>query len=279
LPALLKRLARLDILDQRILLLQSKARKLPPELARSINTGRRTVRIRVGLSHSRHCPACAYSNNSSVVNRNIAGTRLHSGCPMTHMDLSSRCNRSKLRLTVCLFAIMTATGSLVAEQSHAEMDRRGGEVGRDAGLTLALTADATGTKYYASLRNDGAKPLFLVLGTITANDKWICPSRIELLITGPDRKTHRSPSSVGCDPSGGIAGRMDPFIIPLVAAASYAFPVLDLNGAPAGHYIIKATYTGVSVSLRSCNGDMQGLSLIHYWTGAVESSTTTVAIR
>ncbi len=72
---------------------------------------------------------------------------------------------------------------------------------------------------------------------------------------------------------------MDPFIIPLAAGASYALPVLDLHGAPAGHYIIKATYTGVSISLRSCNGDMQGLSLIHYWTGVVESSTITAAIR
>ena len=190
-----------------------------------------------------------------------------------------RCHQFNLRLTVCLFAMVAVTACLLAEPLRAEMGRRHGGESQAAGVTLALASDATGAKYYASFRNEGAKPLFLVLGTITANDKWLCPDRIELLITGPDGKAHRSPSRFGCNPSGGIGGRMDPFVVPLAAGVSYSLPVLDLHGAPAGRYIIKASITGVSIALRSCNLDMQGLSLIHYWTGVVESSTITANIR
>lgn len=121
--------------------------------------------------------------------------------------------------------------------------------------------------------------MFLVIGTIMANDKWLCPSRVELLITGPGGNLHRSESSFGCDPNGAIAGRLDPLIVPLPAGSAYSLPVLDLRGAAAGLYMLKARYTGVPISLRSCTLDMQGLSLIHYWTGTVESDTITADIR
>lgn len=195
------------------------------------------------------------------------------------MDLLSCRNSSHLHLAGCLFAIIVAAGCLLAEPSQAERNRERSDPGQDAGVTLALVADATGVKISASLRNQGAKTLFLVIGTITANDKWLCPDRIELLMTRPDGKAYRSDSSLGCNPSGGMAGRMDPFIIPLAAGASYSLPVLNLQRAPAGRYSVKARYTGVPISSRSCNLDMQGLALIHYWTGAVDSNTITADIR
>ncbi len=71
---------------------------------------------------------------------------------------------------------------------------------------------------------------------------------------------------------------MDPLIIPLAASAVYSLPVLDLRGAAPGRYLLKARYSGVPISLRSCNLDMQGLSLIHYWTGSVESNTITANV-
>lgn len=80
--------------------------------------------------------------------------------------------------------------------------------GLDNGVALTLATDETGLKYFASFHNDLTKPLFLVIGTITANDKWLCPSRIELLITGPNRKARHRESSLGCNPSGVINGRL-----------------------------------------------------------------------
>ena len=71
---------------------------------------------------------------------------------------------------------------------------------------------------------------------------------------------------------------MDALIIPLPAGAVYSLPVLDLRRAAAGRYGIKARYTGVPISFRYSNLDMQGLSLIHYWTGTVESNTVTANV-
>jgi hypothetical protein len=195
------------------------------------------------------------------------------------MHLFSSSKKSKFCSTGLSVAVSMAAACLVPQLSEAqgEPDRSG--PGRDTGIALTLVGDATGPKYFAALRNSTAKPLFLVIGTITANDKWLCPSRIELLITGPDGKTHRSESSFGCNSSGAIGGRMDPLIIPLPAGAAYSLPVLDLRGAAAGRYVVKARYAGVPISLRSCNLDMQALSLVHYWTGTVESDRITVDVR
>lgn len=150
---------------------------------------------------------------------------------------------------------------------------------QDSRLTLALVPDAAGLTYVASLRNAGEKPLLLVLGTILANDKWICPDRIELFVTGPDGKTHKSKSNFGCNPSGVIGGRTDYLIISLAMGATYSLPVLDLSAQPAGPYMVKARYTGESIPSRNLGSDVKGLSLIHYWTGTVESNTVSSHIR
>lgn len=195
------------------------------------------------------------------------------------MHRLSSCNNCKLRSAALFLAISVAAGCSVAERSQVQRGPDRSDPGLDAGIAITLVGDASGQKYFASLRNGSTKPLFIVIGTIMANDKWLCPSQIELLITGPDGKAHRSESRFGCNPSGVIGGRMDPLIIPLAAGAAYSFPVLDLRQAAAGRYIVKARYTGVPTSLRSCNLDLQGLSLIHHWTGTVVSNTVTAEVR
>ncbi len=175
--------------------------------------------------------------------------------------------------------MLLAAGCQLARASQTALGNRDNNSGQSARVTLALARETTGLNYFALLRNEGEKPLFLVIGTIMANDKWLCPDRIELLIAGPDGKARSSRSSFGCNPSGGVAGRLDPLTIALAAGATYSLPVLELRGLSAGRYIVKAKYTGVSLSLRSLNLDMQGLSLIRYWTGTVESNTLTADIR
>jgi hypothetical protein len=183
------------------------------------------------------------------------------------------------RFRAGLFAIIMAAGCLIAQPSQTGLSSRERRPRQDAGITLALAPDATGRKYLASLRNGGETPLFLVIGAIEANDKWLCPNMIELLVTGPDGKVQHSSSTLGCNPSGAIAGRLDPFAIPLAAGATYSLPVLNLRIDLPGRYTLKAKYTGVLVPLRSLNSDVQGLSLIHYWSGTVESNTISADIR
>ncbi len=193
------------------------------------------------------------------------------------MDVLSCRAKFELLSTVRLLVVILTAGCMAGEGLHAAGDVS--DRGQSAGVTLALVKGSTGANYSAAFRNQSAKPLFLVIGTIVANDKWLCPSNIKLLIVGPDGKARRSNSSFGCDRSGAMAGRMDPLIIPLAAGASYSLPVVDFKGASAGRYSVKAIYTGVPISLKSSNSDMQGLSLIHYWTGTIDSNTVAVEIR
>jgi len=88
----------------------------------------------------------------------------------------------------------------------------------------------------------------------------------------------------------GVAGRIDPMVVPLPANATFTLRA-DLDGysAPAdnvwtlnlkpGQYSLHAEYSGVGVPLRAANGDMKGLSLVPYWTGAVVSDTVTFDVR
>lgn len=164
-------------------------------------------------------------------------------------------NTPKLCATGFLFAIGVAMGCMLAE-SFPQLGHYRSVPGLDNGVALTLATDETGLKYFASFHNYLTKPLFLVIGTITANDKWRCPSRIELLITGPNGKARHRESSLGCNPSGVIGGRMDALIIPLAAGAVYSLPIFDPRGAAPGRYLVKARYTGARIPLRFCNLDM-----------------------
>jgi hypothetical protein len=150
------------------------------------------------------------------------------GCQLIHMDSWLLGSTFAVSLGRRWFATILAAGWLLAAPPQAE---KGREPAQGAEVSLTLVGDAAGTMFSASLRNQGSKPAFLVIGTITANDKWLCPSRIGLLITGLDGKARRSESSLGCNPSGVIGGRMDALIVPLPAGAVYSLPVLDLRRA------------------------------------------------
>ena len=148
----------------------------------------------------------------------------------------------------------------------------------DSDILLTLVWDPNGSRFLAVLRNVSNGPKFLVLGRVEGNDTHVCPSQIELLVSAPDGKTTDERSQLGC-PWGVIGGRLDPFVVPLSAGASYSIPVLVLSGGKSGHYRVKAKYIGVALSLKTLNADMPGLSLIHYWTGVAESNVVTVELR
>src|SRR3569833_1046328 len=92
--------------------------------------------------------------------------RYTSHCPIRHMDLLSCCDGYNLCLLRCLFAVVTTTSYLLAQVPRVAPSDPHKGVGQDAAVSLALSPDTTGSKYYASLRNVCASPLFLVLGTI-----------------------------------------------------------------------------------------------------------------
>src|SRR4051794_26736875 len=91
-------------------------------------------------------------------------------------------------------------------------------------LRLALRCvDASALRFRLTVENVGSEPSAVVIGTILGNDRTY--------VAGPVQFTLRRPGTddtiVGfSDPMiAGVAGRLDPWLIPLPAGSSYALTV------------------------------------------------------
>ncbi len=154
-------------------------------------------------------------------------------------------------------------------------------------LRLVLAQEKEGTpSLVAQLINSGSQPLILNIGMMLANGRQQFADRIQLQLTRPD-KTVLHLHMLG---PGVIAGRIDPMVIPLPPNAAYSVKLalnqycapkehvwkLDL---PPGSYALRAEYTGVGVPQRATNLDMQGLSLMPYWTGTIQSGVLNFTVK
>jgi hypothetical protein len=149
-----------------------------------------------------------------------------------------------------------------------------------SGLVLALATTPTPTLFRVELHNTGDQDLILNLGMMLGNGKKQYADRIRLLLTDPHGKLlHLEVTGPAL-----IAGRVDPMVVPLPVGATFVLPI-DLKDYSApkekiwaldltpGEYTLRAEYTGIGVRQREANLDMQGISLMSYWTGAVDSNT------
>jgi hypothetical protein len=168
--------------------------------------------------------------------------------------------------------VLAQSGSQSNEPSIAEP--QGGS------LQLTLTQETSGPRFRAALQNAGDQPLILNLGIMLANGRKQYADRINLLLTDPRGKLLH----LAMMAPGSIAGRVDPMVVPLPAGATFTVPIdladyfapkekiwkLDLTP---GRYTLSAEYAGFGVPQRAANLDMQGISLMPYWTGTVNSRT------
>jgi hypothetical protein len=137
-----------------------------------------------------------------------------------------------------------------------------------------------------ALENVGTDDLVLNLGMMLANGKRQFPSALRLILTDVADKTrvlrlhHKVP---------GIAGRVDPFVVPLAASCRYTIPcllddyleddlVLPPAPVPPGRYRIKAEFDGRGVGPNDTNNDVTGLALMRYWTGVVASGELQIEV-
>ena len=139
------------------------------------------------------------------------------------------------------------------------------------------------------LENVGENDLVLNLGLMLANGKTQKTHAIHFLISraGEPIREMRLRSY-------GIAGRVDPMVVPLPKGASYTMRcTLDQyvvaepeTGLPAhqasrlqpGTYKITAVYEGEHVK-EFINLDMEGFGLMPYWTGTIRSADLPFEIR
>jgi hypothetical protein len=134
-------------------------------------------------------------------------------------------------------------------------------------------------KFRVELRNAAQKDLVVNLGMMLANGKMQYPNAVVLVLTDAQGKSR----TLDLREPWAIAGRVDPFVLPIPIGATFSIPV-DLDNYWAaeskefgyklkpGTYSLEAQYTGRSVSQQEANLDVQGIALMPYWTGTVASN-------
>jgi hypothetical protein len=100
-----------------------------------------------------------------------------------------------------------------------------GQPNRELEITTRLDGTAHSEsdfpKFRVELRNLGARDLILNLGFTLSNGSKQYPSALVLMIIGPDRKA-RQFDLIGPP---GVAGRMDPLVLPLPVGSTFSLPV------------------------------------------------------
>ena len=151
------------------------------------------------------------------------------------------------------------------------------------GLKMILARDPDspeGTRFYVRFKNAGNIDLTLHLGEIFSNGRMQYADAVSLTLIGPAGR------SLSLQPKGppAVAGREDPFLLPLPSGAEFALAV-DLRKyiAPRqevwklqltpGTYHLQANYGQLSDSEADANLDMQGIALVHLWTGKITSQS------
>jgi hypothetical protein len=134
-------------------------------------------------------------------------------------------------------------------------------------------------KFRVELRNTGENDLILNLGIMLANGKRQYPNAVVLSLTDDTGQRRQ----LDLREPGFIAGRMDPFVLPIPIDATFSLSV-DLDNYWAakskefdyklkpGSYSIQAQLAGRGVSQQEANLDVKGIALMPYWKGTVSSN-------
>ena len=156
-----------------------------------------------------------------------------------------------------------------------------GNTGKDPVRVLEHDPDSTSSgalpKLRLEFRNPGPDDLVLNIGTMLANGKKQYPEAIILVITDSRGTFHEMGFAGG---PWAIGGRVDPFVLPLPAGATFSLPV-DLEKASAadgskyrfdGSYTIEARFIGKAVISATTRSSLQDGVLMPFWTGRVTSN-------
>ncbi|HEV3255859.1 MAG TPA: sigma-70 family RNA polymerase sigma factor [Gemmataceae bacterium] len=127
------------------------------------------------------------------------------------------------------------------------------------------------------LENVGTDDLVVNLGLMLANGKKQIPMAARLIFTDADGQRHILRRN---EP--GIAGRVDPFVVPLAAGSRYSTISRDLEKSidrlTPGRYRVRAEFVGEAVTRKEVDVDAAGLALMTYWTGTIQSEDLQVTL-
>jgi hypothetical protein len=194
--------------------------------------------------------------------------------------MNSRNGLKKALSAALLTSLLMLTGSAVAKRPSAPT---WGEAVDGLQMSIypetASRPESKPPKFRVEFRNTGENDLILNLGVMLGNGKRQYPNAVVLSLTDTTGKSRqldlREPAFV--------AGRMDPFALPIPIGATFSLSV-DLDNYWAakkkefdyklkpGSYSIQAQLTGKGVSQQEANLDVKGIALMPYWRVAVTSN-------
>lgn len=131
-------------------------------------------------------------------------------------------------------------------------------------------------RFNIALQNIGKKDLVLNLGIMLANGKEQYSTAVTLIFTDPNGKSYEFHNNIGRHP--GIAGRMDPFIVPLAVGGTYILRAdfdnywsVSAAGLPVplpkGRYRAAAVFKDRAATFKQTGVYTQEL----YWNGTIKS--------
>ena len=142
---------------------------------------------------------------------------------------------------------------------------------RTAPLRLALACSRpAGSPFRLTIQNIDNTPTAVVIGSVLGNDRKYLPRGLQFTL----RRDGMADTEVDWfDPSvAGVAGRIDPWLVPLPAGTSYSIGVLipeslrHFFSTPAAVRVRLTTQT-----VPTLNPDLEGLRFIHVWAGTLTS--------
>lgn len=131
-------------------------------------------------------------------------------------------------------------------------------------------------RFNIALQNIGKKDLVLNLGIMLANGKEQYSTAVTLIFTDPNGKSCEFHNNIGRHP--GIAGRVDPFIVPLAVGCTYILRAdfdnywsISPSGLPVSlpkdRYRVVAVFNGKVATFKQTGVYTQEL----YWNGTIKS--------
>jgi hypothetical protein len=188
-----------------------------------------------------------------------------------------------MRAQAKLFGVLLIV-AIAADVSSRPLSAPGQSWGSsESGLRLGISSEAsgamrpTGREFMVSFQNAGDSDFVLNLGFMLANGKVMFPSAVQLILTDPAGK-RRELETAGAR----VGGRMDDFTVALRTGSTYTLRLaLAQYWSPStketqlkltnGRHRISARFEGHGA--RSVALDMQGVALLNFWKGTVESNT------
>jgi hypothetical protein len=194
------------------------------------------------------------------------------------------------RTFIILLSLVTASTVFLLAAGEAQTSIRPDLQASNAELRMSIIAITPREAkrvpaFRVTVENIGDKDVVLNLGMMLANGRVHLPTEIRLILTDSGGETKELHFSDKRYP--GVTGRIDDYAVPLSVGSAYTLRLsLDnfwcpktkefrLNLKP-GVYRVRSELTGKGAQF--VNGDMEGMKLMKFWKGTLQSDVTVFQI-